>query len=112
MEPDFGGAGSGDAAVTNVFRSRESTLINCFLMLNAFHVEDFLLVAAVTVASFLAIRPSSGAGEMKFAGSDGGGMSSDSVASKAGEGDRDEFLLPSNGLLVGVFWGLAEISVN
>lgn len=100
--------------MTNVFRSRESTLINCFLMLNAFHVEDFLRVAAasVTGTSPFAIRPSSFAGETMLGELPCGGSSSASVASIAGDAAREELLLPSYGLLVGVLWGLAEISVN
>lgn len=92
--------------MTNVFRSRESTLINCFFILNAFHVEDFLLLGA---ASDFVADISSGVIAL------GGGadiVASASMASNAGEAAREEFLLPSNGLLVGVFWGLADNSVN
>lgn len=91
-------------------RRRESTFISCFLILNAFQVEDFLRVDA---GSHFGVGQSSAIPREALVVVDVCvGNSSISVASSAGDAALDEVLLPSKGGFVGVLWGLAEISVN
>lgn len=85
--------------LVNVFRSRESTLISCRFMLNAFHVDDLRRVPAAAAAG--------SSGVTGFMGVVAPPPSDEPVsnASEAGEGARDEFLLPT---LVDAFWGLDD----
>lgn len=79
-------------------------------MLNAFQVEDFLRMLGVGRGASSAVIVF--VGEILQAPNDCVGVTSTSVASRAGDAALDELLLPSEGWFVGVLWGLADISVN